>query len=52
LGNAKALMNLALLRSVSLRLLSADGSEDWLPAQKERFAVNPVAALALVRAKS
>lgn len=52
LGNAKALMNLALLRSANLRLLSADGSEDWLPAQKERLAANPVAALALVRAKS
>jgi len=52
LGNAKALMNLALLRSVNLRLLSAAGSDDWLPAQKERLAANPVAALALVRVKS
>lgn len=52
LGNARALMNLALLRSVNLRLLSAAGPDDWLPAQKERLAANPVAALALVRAKS
>lgn len=51
LRNAKALMNLALLRSVNLRLLSIDGSDEWLPAKKERLAANPASAFALVRAK-
>jgi predicted transposase YbfD/YdcC len=51
LHNANALMNLALLRSVNLRLLSSTGSEDWLPAQKERLAAEPASALALLRTK-
>jgi len=51
LRNAKALINLALLRSVNLRLLASAGSDDWLPAQKERLAANPTSALALVKAK-
>ena len=51
LRNGKALMNLALLRSVNLRLLSAAGSEEWLPAQKERLAADPVSAIALLRTK-
>jgi predicted transposase YbfD/YdcC len=51
LRNARALINLALVRSVNLRLLAARGAEDWLPAQKEHLAANPNATLALVRAK-
>ena len=51
LRHGKALINLALLRSVNLRLLSADGSDDWLPAKKEYLAANPRSALNLVRAK-
>jgi predicted transposase YbfD/YdcC len=47
-----ALGNLALLRSVTLRLLAADaGATDdpWLPAKKERLAADPTAALNLLR---
>ena len=44
-------MNLALLRSVNLRLLSSENSDDWLPAKKERLAANPASALALLRLK-
>ena len=51
LRHATALINLALLRSVNLRLLASTGAEDWLPAQKERLAANPTAALALVKAR-
>lgn len=52
LHQSRALMNLALLRSVNLRLLASEGDEDdWLPAKKERFAADPTSALALVRAK-
>lgn len=51
LHNARALMNLALLRSVNLRLLASDGSDDWLPAKKERLAAHPASALALIRTK-
>lgn len=51
LGNARALMNLALLRSVNLRLLAASGGEDWLPAQTEHLAAHPQATHALVKAK-
>lgn len=50
LRNPNALINLALLRSVNLRLLSSSGSEEWLPAQKERLAADPLSALALLRA--
>lgn len=46
-----ALMNLALVRSVNLRLLAADGAEDWLPAQTEHLAANPAAAFTLIKAK-
>lgn len=49
LRNPRALANLALLRGANLRLLSADGSDDWLPAKKERLAANPASALALIR---
>lgn len=51
LRNARALANLALLRSVNLRLLSCDGGDDWLPARKERLAAHPASALALLRTK-
>lgn len=51
LRNARALINLALLRSINLRLLAATGSEDWLPAQKEYLAANPNATLTLIKAK-
>jgi hypothetical protein len=46
-----ALMNLALVRSVNLRLLAADGAEGWLPAQTEQLAANPAAAFTLMKAK-
>jgi predicted transposase YbfD/YdcC len=49
--NAHALANLAVLRSVNLRLLGLMHSEDWLPARKERLAANPAFALALLRTK-
>jgi len=51
LRNARALINLALVRSVNLRLLAASGSADCLPAQKEYLAANPEATLALIKAK-
>lgn len=51
LRNGNALMNLALLRSVNLRLLSTEDNDDWLPARKERLAADPASAFALLRAK-
>jgi len=45
-----ALSNLALLRSVTLRLLSTE-SDDWLPAHRERLCAHPTLALALLRKK-
>lgn len=51
LQNGRALINLALLRSAGLRLSAMDGSDDWLPAKKERLAAHPASALALLRAK-
>jgi hypothetical protein len=51
LQNAKALINLALIRSVNLRLISADAGDEWLPAHKERLASDPTSAMALLRAK-
>lgn len=51
LRNGHALINLALLRSLNLRLLSGDGSDEWLPAKKESLAANPASALALIQAK-
>jgi len=50
LGNANALANLALIRSVNLRLLSWFGQNEWTPAIKERLAADSDAALELVRA--
>lgn len=52
LHHPTALINLALLRSVALRLAGMDGREEWLPAKKERLTANPASALALLRAKS
>jgi len=52
LHQRNALGNLALLRSVTLRLFAAEaGATDapWLPAKKERLAANPTAALHLLR---
>jgi predicted transposase YbfD/YdcC len=49
--NGKALINLALIRSANLRLLSHAGGNGWLPAQKEHLAANPTSAMALLRAK-
>jgi predicted transposase YbfD/YdcC len=52
LRQRQALANLALLRSVTLRLLAADaGAADdpWLPAKKEHLAAHPTAALSLLR---
>jgi predicted transposase YbfD/YdcC len=46
-----ALINLALLRSVTLRLLSTQSDDDWLPAHQERLCARPTLALALLRQK-
>ena len=49
--NAHALVNLALIRSVNLKLLSSMGDQDWMPAKNERLAADPQFALSLVSAK-
>jgi predicted transposase YbfD/YdcC len=49
LHRGRALINLALLRSVNLRLLTSEPDEDWLPAKTERLAAHPTSALALLR---
>jgi predicted transposase YbfD/YdcC len=51
LRQPRALANLALLRSVGLRLLVADGADDWLPAQRERLATDLPALFRLIQAK-
>ena len=51
LRNARALINLALVRSVNLRLLAASGAQESLPAQREALAANPYSTLALIKAK-
>jgi predicted transposase YbfD/YdcC len=51
LRNPVALINLALLRSVILRLISSDCHDDWLPAFKERLCAHPTLAFALLRKK-
>ena len=51
LRQGQALMNLALLRSVNLRLLAADEGTDWLPARTEQLAADPGAALTFVKTK-
>ncbi len=50
--NPRASINLALLRSVTLRLHSHALSDDWLPAQKEQLAAHPSSALALLHEKA
>ncbi len=47
----RTLMNLALLRSVTLRLHSLEPSDAWLPARREQLAAHPAAAFALLRTK-
>ena len=49
LHQSRTLMNLALLRSVNLRLLTSEPDDDWLPAKTERLAAHPSSALALLR---
>ena len=51
LQNPVALANLALLRSINLRLISTENGDDWLPAHKERLAAHPNSALALILQK-
>jgi|TARA_B110000438_G_C15760480_1_gene627062 predicted transposase YbfD/YdcC len=51
LQNSRALINLALLRSVNLRLLSNWPQSDNLPAQMERLAANPSLSLGLLKRK-
>jgi len=46
-----ALINLALLRSVTLRLFSTQGDNHWLPTRKEQLNARPVLALSLLRKK-
>jgi predicted transposase YbfD/YdcC len=51
MSNPKALANLALIRSVNLRLLSLLDDGQWMPAKNERLAAHPAASLDLIRAK-
>lgn len=51
LNNSLALINLALLRSVNLKLLSDRGQKDSLPAQIETLTTNPSLALSLIMKK-
>lgn len=51
LRNPNALINLALIRSVNLRLVSLIAEDEWLPAHKERLAADPTSAIALLREK-
>jgi len=51
LHNPTALINLALLRSALLRLISTECGDDWLPACKERLCAHPTLAFALLRKK-
>jgi predicted transposase YbfD/YdcC len=51
LGNANARANLALIRSVNLRLLALFNQDDWMPAKNERLAAHPEQALDLVLSK-
>ena len=48
LGNPNALANLALIRSVNLRLLALLNQDDWMPAKNEWLAAHPEHALDLV----
>ena len=49
LHQGRALINLALLRSVNLRLHRSEPDEDWLPARTEHLSAHPASALALLR---
>lgn len=49
--NPKAVANLALIRSLNLKLLHWDDSTDWLPARRERLAWEPSLALDLLLRK-
>lgn len=49
--NANTLANLALIRSVNLRLLSQLDPDQWMPAKNEWLAAHPDQALNLVRSK-
>jgi predicted transposase YbfD/YdcC len=51
LNNANALANLALLRSVNLRLLSDYSPGEWMPAKIESLAAHPQLALHCVLSK-
>lgn len=51
LANPNALANLALIRSINLRLLSLLDGDQWMPAKNERLAADPTTALDLIRAK-
>lgn len=51
LRHPRALANLALLRNLTLHLLSQNSDPDWLPAKKERLAANPSQSLSLLRAR-
>lgn len=51
LGNANALANLALIRSVNLHLMARLDQDDWVPAKKERLAADPQLALNLLLSK-
>ena len=51
LKNGNALINLALLRSVNLKLLANWPQNDNLPAQMERLAANPSHSLKLIKQK-
>ena len=51
MSNGNALANLALIRSVNLRLLSTIRENEWMPAKNERLAANPALALELVASK-
>ncbi|GEM_PF-2081461 len=45
------LANLALIRSVNLRLLTELATDEWAPAKNEPLAAHPDQALNLVRSK-
>lgn len=47
----RTLMNLALLRSVTLRLHASEASDTSLPARREQLAAHPAAAFTLLRTK-
>lgn len=48
LKNSVAVANLALIRSLNLKLLHWESASDWLPAKRERLASEPSLALELL----